>query len=120
MRRDPRRNPTCPLVHDNAYGFHFFQSGTSFESFPSGHAAVAAAALSILWILYPNTRCCKEPNIACWDSSRTQIERRQEGPPLGASQAAGKHAGILRPAGVLARIPGINAKVQKIGGGAGP
>jgi membrane-associated phospholipid phosphatase len=44
------------LVHDNAYGFHFFQPGTSFESFPSGHAAVAAATLSVLWILYPRLR----------------------------------------------------------------
>ena len=44
------------LVHDNAYGFHFFQPGTSFESFPSGHAAVAAAALSVLWIVYPKQR----------------------------------------------------------------
>jgi membrane-associated phospholipid phosphatase len=41
------------LVHDNVYGFHFFQPGSSFESFPSGHAAVAAATLSVLWILYP-------------------------------------------------------------------
>ena len=44
------------LVHDNVYEFHFFQPGTSFESFPSGHAAVAAAALSVLWILYPKLR----------------------------------------------------------------
>ncbi len=44
------------LVHDDAYGFHFFQPGTSFESFPSGHAAVTVAALSVLWILYPRLR----------------------------------------------------------------
>jgi membrane-associated phospholipid phosphatase len=44
------------LVRDNAYGFHFFHSGKSFESFPSGHAAVAAAVLSIAWILFPNLR----------------------------------------------------------------
>jgi membrane-associated phospholipid phosphatase len=44
------------LARDNAYGFHFFQAGTSFESFPSGHAAVAAATLSVLWILYPKLR----------------------------------------------------------------
>jgi membrane-associated phospholipid phosphatase len=44
------------LVQDNAYGFHFFQPGTSFESFPSGHAAVAAATLSVLWMLYPRLR----------------------------------------------------------------
>jgi membrane-associated phospholipid phosphatase len=44
------------FLHDNVYGFHFFQSGTSFESFPSGHAAVAAAVLSVVWILFPKLR----------------------------------------------------------------
>jgi hypothetical protein len=32
------------FVRDNVYGFHFFQSGKSFESFPSGHAAATAPA----------------------------------------------------------------------------
>jgi membrane-associated phospholipid phosphatase len=44
------------FVRDNVYGFHFFQSGKSFESFPSGHAAVAAAVLSVIWILFPGLR----------------------------------------------------------------
>jgi membrane-associated phospholipid phosphatase len=44
------------FVRDNVYGFHFFQSGKSFESFPSGHAAVAAALLSVVWILFPRLR----------------------------------------------------------------
>jgi membrane-associated phospholipid phosphatase len=44
------------LIHDNAYGFHFFQQGKSYESFPSGHAAVAAAVMSVLWILFPRLR----------------------------------------------------------------
>ena len=44
------------LVHDNVYGFHFFQSGGSFESFPSGHAAVIAAVMSVLWIVFPKLR----------------------------------------------------------------
>jgi membrane-associated phospholipid phosphatase len=44
------------FLRDNVYGFHFFQSGKSFESFPSGHAAVAAAVLSVIWILFPNLR----------------------------------------------------------------
>jgi membrane-associated phospholipid phosphatase len=44
------------FVRDNVYGFHFFHSGKSFESFPSGHAAVAAAVLSVAWILFPNIR----------------------------------------------------------------
>ena len=44
------------FVRDNVYGFHFFQSGNSFELFPSGHAAVAAAVLTVAWILYPSLR----------------------------------------------------------------
>jgi membrane-associated phospholipid phosphatase len=44
------------FVRDNVYGFHFFQSGTSFESFPSGHAAATAAVLSVVWILFPKLR----------------------------------------------------------------
>ena len=44
------------FVRDNVYGFHFFQSGKSYESFPSGHAAVAAAVLSVIWILFPKLR----------------------------------------------------------------
>jgi membrane-associated phospholipid phosphatase len=41
------------LVHDNVYGFNFFHYGRSFESFPSGHAAVAASVMSVLWMLFP-------------------------------------------------------------------
>jgi membrane-associated phospholipid phosphatase len=44
------------LIHDNAYGFNFFHYGRSFESFPSGHAAVAASVMSVLWILFPRLR----------------------------------------------------------------
>jgi membrane-associated phospholipid phosphatase len=44
------------LVRNGVYGFHFFHSGKSFESFPSGHAAVAAAILSILWLVFPKLR----------------------------------------------------------------
>ena len=47
---------TMSLIRDNAYGFHFFHSGKSFESFPSGHAAVIAAVMSVLWILHPRLR----------------------------------------------------------------
>jgi len=43
-------------VRDGVYGFHFFQFGKSFESFPSGHAAVAAAVLTIAGIMYPSLR----------------------------------------------------------------
>lgn len=44
------------LVRNGVYGFHFFHSGKSFESFPSGHAAITAAILSVLWFLVPKLR----------------------------------------------------------------
>jgi membrane-associated phospholipid phosphatase len=44
------------FVRDNVYGFNFFQSGRAFESFPSGHAAAAAAVLSVVYILFPELR----------------------------------------------------------------
>jgi membrane-associated phospholipid phosphatase len=43
-------------IHDNVYGFNFFHYGRSFESFPSGHAAVAASVISVLWMLFPRLR----------------------------------------------------------------
>jgi membrane-associated phospholipid phosphatase len=42
------------FVRDDVYGFHFFQFGKSSESFPSGHAAVAAAVLSVAGMLFPS------------------------------------------------------------------
>jgi membrane-associated phospholipid phosphatase len=44
------------FIRDNVYGFNFFTHGRSFESFPSGHAAVAASIMSVLWLLYPRLR----------------------------------------------------------------
>jgi membrane-associated phospholipid phosphatase len=44
------------LIRDNAYDFHFFHQGQSYESFPSGHAAVVAAVMSVVWILFPKLR----------------------------------------------------------------
>jgi membrane-associated phospholipid phosphatase len=44
------------LIRDNVYGFNFFHYGRSFESFPSGHAAVAASVMSVLWMLFPRLR----------------------------------------------------------------
>lgn len=43
-------------LNDHAYGFHFFHSGTAYQSFPSGHAAVIFAVMSILWIVRPKLR----------------------------------------------------------------
>jgi membrane-associated phospholipid phosphatase len=44
------------LLRNDVYGFNFFRSGKSFESFPSGHAAIAAVVLTVLWVLFPNKR----------------------------------------------------------------
>ncbi len=38
------------------YTFHFLNGGPSFESFPSGSTAIAAAILSVLWIRAPRFR----------------------------------------------------------------
>ena len=48
------RNPS--LIGSGDYGFHPFHGGPAYESFPSGHAAVICAALSILWLSYPRWR----------------------------------------------------------------
>jgi membrane-associated phospholipid phosphatase len=44
------------FIHDNAYGFHFFHAGGSYQSFPSGHASLVAAVMSVLWFMFPNLR----------------------------------------------------------------
>jgi membrane-associated phospholipid phosphatase len=44
------------LLRDDVYSFNFLRPGRLFESFPSGHAAVAAVVLTVLWILIPNKR----------------------------------------------------------------
>jgi membrane-associated phospholipid phosphatase len=44
------------LLRNDVYGFSFFQSGKFFESFPSGHASVAAVILSVVWFLFPTKR----------------------------------------------------------------
>jgi membrane-associated phospholipid phosphatase len=53
---DPVEPGIVSLLHDNAYGFHFFKHETAFESFPSGHAAFAAAVLFSIWIFFPKSR----------------------------------------------------------------
>jgi membrane-associated phospholipid phosphatase len=44
------------FINNGVYGFHYFHYGRSFESFPSGHAAVAAAVLFIPWFLFSKLR----------------------------------------------------------------
>lgn len=48
------KNPS--LIKNKAYGFHFFRMGNAYGSFPSGHTAVIAAAMTVLWIAYPKLR----------------------------------------------------------------
>jgi membrane-associated phospholipid phosphatase len=44
------------LLQHDVYEFNFFKSGSFLESFPSGHAAVAATVLSIVWSFFPKAR----------------------------------------------------------------
>ena len=46
-------NPS--LIHDHAYGFHWFHKGLSYQSFPSGHTAIGVAFMSSLFLLYPRS-----------------------------------------------------------------
>lgn len=48
-----QNNPS--LLSDGVYGFHPFQGGVAYSAFPSGHAAVAAAVATVLWVYYPRT-----------------------------------------------------------------
>ncbi len=47
-------NPS--LIRDGVYGFHFFQGGRAYESFPSGHTAAVCASAAVLWQCYPRWR----------------------------------------------------------------
>jgi membrane-associated phospholipid phosphatase len=44
---------TPSLIGDGTYAFKFFQSGPSFESFPSGHMASICALFVVFWLWYP-------------------------------------------------------------------
>ncbi|MFZ4116107.1 MAG: phosphatase PAP2 family protein [Chthoniobacterales bacterium] len=46
-------NPS--LIHDHAYGFHWFHKGVIYQSFPSGHTTVAVAFMTALWLSYPRS-----------------------------------------------------------------
>lgn len=47
-------NPS--LLKNNLYGFHFFHRGAEYQSFPSGHAAIIFASLTVLWMIFPKLR----------------------------------------------------------------
>lgn len=44
------------LISNHAYGFRFFQGGSGYDAFPSGHTAVIVAAMLTLWWHYPRFR----------------------------------------------------------------
>lgn len=48
-----QNNPS--LIHDHAYGFHWFHQGAIYRSFPSGHTTVAAAFMMSLWLAFPHS-----------------------------------------------------------------
>lgn len=47
-------NPS--FIRDGVYGFNLFHAGPGYASFPSGHAAVTCALVTVLWIYYPRLR----------------------------------------------------------------
>lgn len=47
-------NPS--LIHNHAYGFHFWHFGKAYESFPSGHMAITVAVMAVIWQIYPRLR----------------------------------------------------------------
>lgn len=47
-------NPS--LIHDGVYGFFWFRADNAFHSFPSGHTALSAAAMAVLWHAAPRWR----------------------------------------------------------------
>jgi membrane-associated phospholipid phosphatase len=49
-----KNNPS--FIRDHVYGFHWFEGGGIYNSFPSGHMTLAAAILSVLWMGYPRWR----------------------------------------------------------------
>ena len=47
-------NPS--FIQDGAYGFHPFQGGSAYESFPSGHMTAITAVVGVLWYFYPKPK----------------------------------------------------------------
>ncbi len=50
------RPPPDALLSDGDYGFHFFNGGVGFDSFPSSHAAMAAGIAGAVSIIWPTHR----------------------------------------------------------------
>jgi membrane-associated phospholipid phosphatase len=47
-------NPS--FIRDGAYGFHPFQYGAAYDSFPSGHTARTLGFTAVVWVAYPRWR----------------------------------------------------------------
>ena len=47
-------NPS--LIDNHVYGFNWFNEGTAFASFPSGHATLIFAFSISMWLLFPTGR----------------------------------------------------------------
>ncbi len=47
-------NPS--LLNGHAYGFHWFTSGSTYASFPSGHATFIFSFAASMWFLFPKLR----------------------------------------------------------------
>ncbi len=48
--------PDSAYTQDHVFGFHFLGGGLQLGSFPSGTAAIASAAVAVLWIASPRLR----------------------------------------------------------------
>lgn len=44
------------LIKDGVYGFSFFNSGVTYEAFPSGYTAAVFAVATLIWYYYPRWR----------------------------------------------------------------
>ena len=50
------KNDNPSFIAHHAYGFHWFEGGDVYSSFPSGHTTATLAVVSVLWICYPRLR----------------------------------------------------------------
>lgn len=50
------KNDNPSFITHHAYGFHWFDGGGVYSSFPSGHMTATLAVISVLWICYPLLR----------------------------------------------------------------
>jgi membrane-associated phospholipid phosphatase len=70
------RSPPEALLTDGVYGFHFFEGGTAFDSFPSCHAAMAAAVAAAASVVWPFHRRLFIGLAACVAASRFIVGER--------------------------------------------